>query len=180
MQLIKSNQVKQPLIDDLFPLFKSHLRILHDVEDDMIKLYLEGAIEAIGTFGGNDIFLTSYDVFYNGDYKELRYPSRFDGWYCGKWYVSNVAIFNPSGIDVTTNYVIDAELGMFYPHPMGDKITFDVGYATGSDIPAMLTTIIFRYAAHLFENRESIRVGEPKLIPDWVQYVMASVWKPRC
>ena len=39
--------------------------------------------------------------------------------------------------------------------------------------------IIFRYAAHLYENREAINIGEPKFLPDWVKYAMASIWTPR-
>ena len=53
MQLIKISQDRQQLTDDLFDMFKEHLRILHDVEDNTIRLYLEAAIDGIGIF---DVF----------------------------------------------------------------------------------------------------------------------------
>ena len=178
MRLIKINQDTQPLIDDLFPLFKEHLRILHDIEDEMIKLYLAGAIEAISTFGDNDIFHTAYSVFYTGE-RDIRYPSSFDGWYCGKWDISDVQIYNSAGIDKTSDYTIDFEHGMIYPHPMGDQVSFVVGYISKDDIPPMLTSIIFRYGASLFEMREDTRIGEPKALPMWLTHALASVWCPR-
>jgi hypothetical protein len=151
---------------------------LHDVEDDTIRLYLSAAIDGISTIGGNDINMTQYDVFYpyTPDYS---FPSTLLGWYCGKWDISDVEVYSEVGIDVSGDYTIDFEHGMIYPHPLSNKVTFKVGYATSTDVPPHLKTIIFRYGAHLFENRESVRVGEPKLIPDWVNYALASIWKPR-
>ena len=182
MLLIKVNQDNQTLVDDLFDMFKQHLRVLHTTEDDTIRLYLAASIEGIATFASNDIFLTEYQGSYNGldgTCYDYAYPSNLCGWYCGKINISEVGVFDGSGADVTQNYQIDYESGMFYPHPLGAKFGFKVGYLAGADVPPHLTTIIFRYAAHLFENRESIRVGEPKLIPDWVNYAIASIWKPR-
>jgi hypothetical protein len=178
MQLIKVSEDKTTLTDEMFDLFKEHLRILHDVEDETIRLYLAAAIEGISTFGSNDINLTQYEVFYPY-MPDYNVPSTLFGWYCGKWAVSDVEIYSEVGMDVTGDYTIDFEHGMIYPHPLSNKVSFKVGYATGADVPPHLKTIIFRYGAHLFENRESVRVGEPKLIPDWVNYALASIWKPR-
>jgi hypothetical protein len=179
MKLIKITQDTTTLVEDLFPLFKEHLRILHDVEDETIKLYLGAAIDGIGTFSSNEIFLTEFEVFYPYDDTDIRYPSSYDGWYCGKWFTSDLTIYNAAGIDITGDYTIDNEHGMVYPHPRGNKVSFKVGFSSGDEVPYHMKTIIFRYGAHLFENRESVRIGEPKIIPDWVNYVLASIWKPR-
>ena len=177
MQLIRVNRDVDTLTTALFQQFKDHLRILHNEEDDMIRLYLQGAIEAIEIFSGNDIFPTEYKVFYPNSL-DLKYPSNFEGWYCGKWNVHDFSILD-AGIDVTADYTVDEEHGMVYPHPMNHEIMFIVGFDNTHKITANLTTIIYRYAADLFENREAVRVGEPKMLPTWVQYVLPSVWKPR-
>ena len=70
--LFKLNVERDQLAQDLFPVFKQHLRVLHDHEDDMILMYLLGAIDAIATYSDNDINLTEYRVFYP---KTLDYRS---------------------------------------------------------------------------------------------------------
>jgi len=178
MTLLQLNKDRTTLVDELFDAFKLHLRILHDVEDASIRLYLAGAIDGIERYAGNDIFLSQYSVFYpeKSVYEGGSTPS---SWYCGKWDISGMTIINSAGVDVTGDYTIDTLHGMVYPHPLNKQITFYAGFATEADMPPHLKTIIFRYGAHLFENRESVRVGEPKMLPDWVQYAMASIWKPR-
>jgi len=178
MTLIKISQDSVTLVNEMFDMFKQHLRILHDVEDDTIHMYLAGAIDAIATYMGNDIFYTSYQVYYPQQ-PDYRPPSSLMGWYCGKWYISNVQIIDTNGVDKVADYTIDYEHGMIYPHPLDHQVWFNAGFQSAADVPPNLTNIIFRYAAHLFENREAVRVGEPKHLPDWVNFALASIWKPR-
>jgi len=176
--LLKKGVDKTTLPTDLFLSFKEHLRILHTDEDDTLSLYLSGALESIGTYGDRDLYLTSYEVFYEGMY-DYTSPSSLTSWWCGRWDISNVVIKDIDGLDITSEFTIDTERGMFYPHPLDTQITFDAGFATKDDVPAMLLQIIFRLGADYYENREAIRVGEPKVLPTWVNYSLASIWCPR-
>lgn len=157
-------------------LFKEHLRILHDLEDDLIMLYLTGAIDAIENYASRDIFLTQYEVYYTKP--DYRTPSNLMGWFCGKWDIAAISIVNSAGVDITDQFTIDKLHGMVYPHPRGHKITFFSGFNGVSEMPPNLVNIIFRYGAHLYENRESVRVGTPKNLPDWVEFALASIWVP--
>ncbi len=178
MHLIKLSVDRTTLLNDMIDDFKKHLRILHTNEDDMISLYLGGAIEAISIYADQDIYKTDYEYFYNTVY-DYRYPSNITGWYCKRVNLLDVVILDGAGIDVTSNFKVDKLGGMIYPHPAGNDITFSAGFATAADVPLNLKNIIFRYAASLFEDRQSIRVGEPKLLPDWLTHALASVWIPR-
>ena len=178
MILLPTNRDVSSIVTSLFQPFKNHLRILHDDEDDMIRLYLQGAIEAIEAASGNDIAITSYKVEYVV-VEGIEYSHEATKWYCGKWDIKNVKIVNVYGTDVTNEFTIDNAHGIIYPKPYGYEITFDVGYSDAADMSANLVTLIFRYGAHLYENREAVRIGEPKLVPDWVNYALPSVWKPR-
>ena len=175
--LIKSNIDYVTLVDQMLPAFKGHLRILHDVEDESIKLYLAAAIDAISTYADQDIFFTEY----NFRYMDLDYsmPSSLLGWYTGKVNIFDVIIQDEVGTDLTMEYTIDGERGLIYPHPIYNLVQFKSGYQDMIEIPPNLLNIIFRLGADFFENRETNRVGEPKALPGWVEYSIASVWKAR-
>ena len=179
MQLIRKSQDRTTLATELFTHFKEHLRILHNHEDDSIMLYLVSALDAIATYGGNDVFLAEYDVFYPRGGYEYKSPSDMYGWFCGKYDISDLTVINSAGIDKTADYTIDAQFGVVYPHPLDNKINFKAGYLGVDDMPPRLVNIVFRLGADYMENRESTRVGEPKLLPDWIKYSLASIWKPR-
>ena len=177
--LIKVNQDRDAIAHGLFPVFKEHLRVLHDHEDDMILMYLLGAMDAIATYSDNDINETEYEVFYP---EQLDYsiPSNLYGWYCGKGNIRNVKILDTANHDITGDYKVDGQRGMIYPHPATKaNITFVTGYPDEDTIPPRLVNIIFRLGAEYHENRESTRIGEPKLLPDWIKYSLASIWSPR-
>ena len=178
--LIKVGQDRQTLITELFDAFKLHLRILHDIEDSSIEMYLGAAIDQIGILAGTDVFSTQWRVFYP-ETVDYSYPSTLTGWYCGRWNISNIIIKDAQGNDVTSEYTFDREQGMIYPHPgYNMDITFDTGYVGKAEIPHNLLNIIFRLGADFFENREANRIGEPKQLPGWVEYSLASIWSPRC
>ena len=179
MELIEVGQDQQILIDDIFPAFKGHLRVLHDVEDDEIKMYLGAAIDAIGIYGGTEVYPTNFEVYYPYQY-DYSGRSNLIGWYAKRWNIRDVVVINAASVDITTDYTIDGKQGMIYPHPNNQKITFSTGYLAATDMPLNLKNIIMRLGANFYENRESIRVGEPKLLPDWLTHAMASVWQPRC
>ncbi len=165
------------VIAEMFKCFKGHLRILNNFEDAGIKTYLKGAVDAIATYSDIDIFLTPYIVFTPEPY---TYKS-LNQWYCGKHNISNVVVLDPDGIDVTSDYLIDTEKGMFYPNPdpQTNTITFTAGFDHYDKIPSRLVTIIYRYGAELYEHRESSRIGDLKALPNWVEYSLASIWTAR-
>jgi hypothetical protein len=141
-------------------------------------MYLGAAIDAIATYASRDIFATEWQVFYPQT-PNYTYPSTLMGWYCGKEYVRGITIKDSEGNDITAEYTIDIEKGMVYPHPLDKDITVSSGYLSGDDLQLNLKNIIFRLGADFFENREANRVGEPKALPLWVEYAMASIWTPR-
>jgi len=177
--LIKVSQDRTTLATELFDDFKAHLRVLHDIEDSSITLYLGAAMEQIGVLAGTDVCSTQCRVFYP-DKTDYSYPSTLVGWYCGRWNMSNIIIKDGQGNDVTSEYTFDYEQGMVYPHPGPNMdITFNTGYLTKVDIPPNLLNIIFRLGADFMENREANRIGEPKALPNWVVHSLASIWSPR-
>jgi len=177
--LIKTNVDQDGLATTLLPIFKQHLRVLHNHEDDMILMYLLGAIDAIATYSGNDVNLTEYEVFYpkHGGY-DYATPSDMYGWYCGKQHISGMAILDENNNDMIADYKVDFDSGMVYPHPLGNKISFNAGWVDADIMPPRLVNIIFRLGAEYHEMREASSV-ERKHIPDWVQFALASIWTPR-
>ncbi len=175
--LVKNSVDYTTLPDLLFSGFKEHLRILHDDEDDSIKSYLASSMDAISTYSDNDIFITEYETIYvDLDYS---FPSSLYGWYTGKNNINDVVITDSDSVDVTSDYTIDNERGIIYPHPLTNTVSFNCGYSTVATIPPNLKNIIYRLGADFFENREANRIGEPKALPLWVEYSMASIWKAR-
>jgi len=166
------------LTGEMFSCFKKHLRVLNSHEDDTIQIYLKGAIDAIQTYASNDIFLARYKVFYPNT-PDYSAPSDVDEWYCGKHTISDVVITDTNGVDVTADYAIDLEKGMFYPHPQNMNILFSAGYAHSDKMPPRLINIIERYGAELYEQREASRIGDLKNLPNWIPYSLASIWTPR-
>ena len=157
--------------------FKDHLRILDMIEDDIISLYLSGAMDAVSKYGDHDIFFTSYK-HEKTVMDEVNYNSTF--WYCGRNDISNVVVTDADGVAITDQFTIDYRLGYIAPAPTDtDIVTFDSGYAASADMPPNLKTILYRYGAHLYEDRESIKIGDPKNLPDWVNFAIASIWVPR-
>ncbi len=179
MELIRVGQDTTTLVDEMLPAFKEHLRILHDIEDESIKGYLGASIDAIGIYMGTEIFSTQFEVFYPMSEPNYRVPSTLLSWYSGRWNISNVSITNAGGTDVTAEYIIHSDNGKIHPHPLGRTITLNTGYLSKDEIPYNLRNIIYRLGADFYENREAIRVGEPKALPMWIEYSMASIWMPR-
>jgi len=156
--------------------FKSHLRILDNMEDASIKMYLAGAMDAIALYGDRDIFRGDYI------YEEAldNDKSSTSCWRCGRVGIFDVQVVTSQGVDNTNYYTIDYNLGYFSPTiASGDIVSFSAGYLTAADVPPNLKIIVYRYGAHLFENREAINIGEPKHLPDWIPYALASIWTSR-
>ena len=164
------------LTNDLLDSFKGHIRVLDNVEDETIKIYLAGALEAISIYGDRDIFKADYE--YERIFDRSASPAPF--WRCGRYDIYDVQVLDSQGNDNTSYYTIDKALGYFMPTiAVDDQVLFSAGYKSGSDVPPALKTVVFRYAAHLYENREAINVGAPKHLPDWVHFALAAVWAPR-
>lgn len=176
---IKNNVDYTTLPASLLPIFKEHIRVTSTLEDSSIEMYLAGAIDGIATFGDVDIFPTEYTYQYvEGEIPNTDPSDQY--MYLGKGNVFDVAVLDSEDTDMIADYTVDKANGYIYPHPPESyTVNFSTGYASETDIHPNLLTIILRYGSHLYENREAINVGEPKFLPDWVSYAMASVWKPR-
>ncbi len=162
---------------DLFDDFKAHLRILDPIEDASIKLYLSASIDAISTFADRDIFFTQYQYKWVANFNR-DYNGAF--WRCPRVGIRDVVITNDNGVDVTVGFTIDESMGFISPTIRNDDtVEFSCGYISGTEVPPNAKSIIFRYGAHLYENREAINIGEPKNLPDWVNYAIASLWVGR-
>lgn len=179
LDLIETNGDTNILVDGLLDDFKEHLRILHPGEDGIIKLYLSAAIGSIEAYADRDINLASYKAFYPTGFKDYTYPGTMNHWHTGKKNISNLKIVNSAGVDVTNKFECNCKAGTIYPHPSGLEVAFDSGFATKDEVPDNLKMILFRYGAALYEERQSIRAGKPNELPDWVNYMLASVWNPR-
>ncbi len=170
------------LVDELFPMFKEHLRILDNFEDDLIKLYLGAAIGGIHNFVDQDIFKTDYAFEDFGEYRRCDFYQAYMGnsLYVEKENIFNVIIKDKTGQDVTSDYDVDEERGYIHPTPIfHDTFTFSSGYTVATEIPDFVKIVIYRYGATLFENRESVAGGDPKDMPDWVNYALATLRKQK-
>ena len=170
------------LVDELFPMFKEHLRILDNFEDDLIKLYLGAAIGGIHNFVDQDIFKTDYSYEDFGEYELNNIYRAYSGntLYVEKENIFDVVIKDKTGTDVTSDYKIDEERGYIHPTPIfHDIFTFSSGYVTYTDIPDFVKITIYRYGATLFENRETTTVAAAKDMPDWVNYALSTLRKQK-
>lgn len=160
----------------LLPQFKQHLRVLHNDEDALISLYLEASLEGIGEFG--DIQIIENVNEFTTLTHEIKEASLYTHFALSP--ISSIVITDSGDVDVSTNYEIDLRGGYVYPSiDPTHKATVTSGYNTVSDIPANIRSIVFRYGAHLYEHREAIQIGEPKHLPDWVNFALASIMRPR-
>ena len=170
------------LVTELMPMFKEHLRILATDEDELIKIYLGASIGAINRYVDQDIFKTDYAWKYI-DYEdeiEIIHNRYGRGLYVEKENIYDVIIKDRNNVDVSADYKVDKQRGYIYPSPIfHDEFTFSSGYASKDDMDDHLKIIVFRYGATLYEMRESIMVGEPKQMPDWVNYALATYRKQK-
>lgn len=172
VQVSKSNA----LVALLLTSFKGHLRVLHNDEDSMISLYLEAALDGIGEYGDiqimetvNEFTTLTYEVEEAALYTHFPLAP-----------ISSIVITDSLDVDVSASYEIDLRGGYVYPSiDSTHKATVTSGYTTEAAIPANIRSIVFRYGAHLYEHREAVQIGEPKHLPDWVNYALASIMRPR-
>jgi len=164
------------LVDLLLLTFKDHLRVLHSAEDDLIKIYLQGALESIGTFADIDVMQTVYTITtLNAEVVDATAYTHL-----ALSPISSVVITDSGAVDITSSYEVDLNKGYIYPSLASTDIAIvTTGYSTVATIPRSLLSIVFRYGAHLYEHREAIQIGEPKHLPDWVNYALASIMQPR-
>lgn len=170
------NSKSNALVALLLPSFKAHLRVLHTDEDSLISLYLEAAMDSIGEFGDIQIMQT-VNTFTTlpSEIKDATLYTHF-----ALSPISTIVITDPLDVDVSSSYEIDLRGGYIYPSiDPTHKAVVTSGYTTEASIPANIRSIVFRYGAHLYEHREAIQIGEPKHLPDWVNFALATIMKPR-
>ena len=164
------------LVALLLSSFKSHIRVLHTDEDTLISLYLEAALDGIGAYGDIQI-MSTVNTFTTLD-AEIVDATAYTHFALSP--IVSIVITDALAADVSSAYDIDIRGGYIYPSIDAAHIaTVTSGYTAVADIPARIKSIVFRYAAHLYEHREAIQIGEPKHLPDWVNYAIASITQPR-
>lgn len=164
------------LVALLLPSFKSHLRVLHTDEDSLISLYLEAAMDAIGEYGDIQIMQTVNE--FTTLTHEIKEASLYTHYALSP--ITSIVITDADSVDVSATYEIDLRGGYVYPSiDPAHKAVVTSGYTTEADIPANIRSIVFRYGAHLYEHREAVQIGEPKHLPDWVNFALASIMRPR-
>ena len=181
--LTKISEDYQILSNALIDAFKEHIRLLPaNGEDDMAMLYLQASIDAIATYSDTAINPTEYNYkesYDHGCYDFVRYAHCRNMTDLGVVPVQTVVVKDADG-NVVQGYTLDAMRGTVKPEiPMNYTAVVTAGYSSPTMMPPRLVNIIFMYAAHLYENRESVQTGAPKLMPDWVNYALASILKPR-
>jgi len=166
---------KDTLETDLLPLFKAHLRILDAVEDETIKMYLGASIDTITHATGHDIKESEYR-FTQKDTGERVQRGLFDRTYID---VSPITKITLQGATVPPDN-IDYIQGYIYPRMTdGEVAIVNTGYATADDVPSVIKSLVFRYGAHLYENREAFNAGKINMSPDWVNLALSVLHKPR-
>lgn len=141
------------LIDDLLPLFKSHIRITWNLDDDLCKMYLEAAISRIEQFLGMPIQAAAFT--YNipteyQTYEQYELPLRNCN-SAGLWYGAE-ALIAPKVV----------------PAPAAWPMTLEVGFVDGASVPSDLKSSIFALAAALYELRSN-----PEQVDIYISTVMA-------
>lgn len=59
-----------------------------------------------------------------------------------------------------------------------DKLIVHSGYRDPATIPPALLSAILMQVGHLYENRESVQMGNYNLLPDTTQRLLSGLWRP--
>ncbi len=65
------------------------------------------------------------------------------------------------------------------PFPADCTITFKAGVATSDDLMPNIEASVYRIAATLYENRESISTLSLEAMPGWLNDLLVGTWLPR-
>jgi uncharacterized phiE125 gp8 family phage protein len=176
LKLIAPPEVEPVTLDEV----KAHLRITHDLEDDLLTSLIATARQKLdGPRGllGRCLITQQWKATLDGFSREIVFP------FAPVSAVSAITYRDPAGIEQTlaaNAYVVsglgDDELGSigpvrgkswpFIPYfPGSVSITFTAGYGDGpEDVPEPVRTAIKMLVGHLYENREAVTFGSGSMI----------------
>lgn len=152
------------LIEDILPLFKSHARIIWNLDDELCKMYLESAISRIEQYVNMPIRAATYSYSIPTEwqtFEQYELPLRNCNT-VGQWYGAE-ALIAPKIV----------------PAPVTWPMTLEVGFIDGASVPSDLKSSIFALATALYELRSN-----PEQVDIYISTVMAGslsrYWVARC
>lgn len=176
------------LTEELLPLFKSHVRVEFDRDDDYLELVLSRAIDLFERLTEFRVFAAVYawtpDFMVPGGQ-----PEPFPIIPVGAWDAfaadgtTNIKdqfkFFGVTGIDnQVTPQLIQFLAGNTWA--AGNAIEITVGFATMAELPPGVIDCAFRIGAHMYENREITSLtGVDQMNPGYFNSLLGGFWQPR-
>lgn len=180
-----TNPTYTPIATAMLPTFKQHARIDFDDDDLLITKHLIWScsiVEAVVGFrvaGATVTWLPeTTDAFGS---MASSYP--FPVLPVGTWTVAD-----KDGVDITNQFqlvqsaitdpaFLQTKDGSAFP--VGVVVTYLTGFTDGAGMPPNLESAIYRVAAHIYENRESITSISLETVPLWLNDLLVGLWVPR-
>lgn len=175
------------LAEAMLPSAKAHMRVDFDDDDESILQYLAWAMglveQATGQQIGTAIVSWTPDGFFNGFNTVMlaQYPFPVQP-------VASFTVSDSDGVDTSSQYK-RVSSGFTLPvnlaridgalFPVGTAVAFVSGYADAAKIMPNLQAGIYRVAAMLYENRESITQVNVEEMPLWLNDLLVGTWIPR-
>jgi hypothetical protein len=175
------------LATDLLPMFKTHVRVEFDRDDDYLKLCLVRALDFFERTTEFRVFVAQYawtpEPFTAGG-DPVPFPIQP---------ISEWAAQTAGGTDTSTHYrfigtmdidnqTVPQLLQLLKGEEMteGENITFAVGFADKDSIPPGVVDVGFRIGAHLYENREITSLtGVDQMNPGYFNSLLSGFWRPK-
>lgn len=162
------------LAKELFPTAKAHMRVEHTRDDQYILDCVVRAINEAESYTGISIHLAVWH-WYETSYeccKVPKFPVRF--------------IEYPDGTVLDENLVVGFYGGPFEPvgsMVLGSGVQAEylqllVGYPHVEQIPPQLVSSILALAGSFYENRESVQLGNYRMLPDAMSRLFTGIWRP--
>jgi hypothetical protein len=167
------------LPDEMLPFAKQHMRVTFTDDDATISRYLRWAIGQAEQVLG--ISLNPATVTWTPDLADLSaYP----------FPLQPVASFSVTAdsIDMTADFIKN-DTGLVTPpllihvdgtpFPDDTTVAFVAGVTTSDEMTPNIEASIYRIAATLYENRESITTLTLETMPLWLNDMLVGTWVPR-
>ena len=178
MPIIYSRVISEPGTEPIsLTEAKSHLRVDHSNEDDLIDILRQAAREMVENHTNRSLITQTREITI--DYFPLHLTN---GWGCVPLThgpvssVTSVEYYDGDDVEQTLNsslYWVDTNSGIpkivvknswpsTYDKPNAITITYVAGYGAASDVPSPLRQAMLLILGHLYENRQQVIVsGSP-------------------
>lgn len=175
------------LASDMLPDFKKHARIDFDDDDVVATKYLKWATALVEQVF--DFRLAPATV----DWTPEPVPGTLAPTMASQYPFpvgppSVLSVADADGNDITPNYSIRTT-SLVEPYwlftkdgtavPLGAVATYVAGYDDVDELNPNIEAAIYRVAAHLYENRESIGAINLETVPQWLNDLLVGLWIPR-